>query len=381
MGDTRELVVIEERSIAEVKAQVGKIQSLMKDLMHEGEHYGPSFPGDKKKNLLKPGADKICFVFRLAPEYEVTTTDLPGGHREYMVKTVLRNLATGQAVGQGLGSCSTMESKYRWRNAARKCPQCGKEAIIKGKEEYGGGWICFKKKDGCGATFDDADPAIIAQEVGKIENTDIADVYNTALKIATKRSYVHSTISATAASDIFSQDAEDFVAEEIKPAPDQGTAKPAPKPAPRPEPKIAPKHEGPVSFKSFIDTVNSLPGKDRAGWMQKAKGGKDAALLESLMAEIRETYKDAPGSTQTGPDEELPVQAPERAMAKQEASQEVTPEKARIGVMEFINNLVPEADRAWLREELGKIPDDISALNTYYLEVQARYGDAGLFAD
>ncbi len=52
----------------------------------------------------------------------------------------------------------------------RKCPQCGKEAIIKGKEEYGGGWLCFKKKGGCGAKFDDADTKITSQSVGRVAN-------------------------------------------------------------------------------------------------------------------------------------------------------------------------------------------------------------------
>ena len=38
------------------------------------------------------------------------------------------------------------------------CPKCGKvKPVIKGKEEYGGGWVCFKKKGGCGATWQDAD--------------------------------------------------------------------------------------------------------------------------------------------------------------------------------------------------------------------------------
>jgi len=38
------------------------------------------------------------------------------------------------------------------------CPSCGKRAIIKGKPEYGGGWVCYKKLDGCGAKFPDGDP-------------------------------------------------------------------------------------------------------------------------------------------------------------------------------------------------------------------------------
>lgn len=37
------------------------------------------------------------------------------------------------------------------------CPQCGKKvSVIKGKEEYGGGWLCWKKKEGCGHAWQDA---------------------------------------------------------------------------------------------------------------------------------------------------------------------------------------------------------------------------------
>lgn len=35
----------------------------------------------------------------------------------------------------------------------KTCPKCGKPAIIKGKAEYGGGWLCYKAKGGCGAKF------------------------------------------------------------------------------------------------------------------------------------------------------------------------------------------------------------------------------------
>lgn len=40
------------------------------------------------------------------------------------------------------------------------CPVCGVVgAIIKGKPEYGGGWLCFQKKGGCGAKFQN-DPTL-----------------------------------------------------------------------------------------------------------------------------------------------------------------------------------------------------------------------------
>ena len=33
------------------------------------------------------------------------------------------------------------------------CPACGADAIIKSKAEWGGGWVCFKKKGGCGVKW------------------------------------------------------------------------------------------------------------------------------------------------------------------------------------------------------------------------------------
>lgn len=203
-------ILQEDRTISEVSAQVGKIQELMKAVMHDGEHYGVVPGCGLKPSLLKPGAEKLCFVFKLAPEFQVDKTEGQNGHREYSIVCRLRSMHTGQIVGEGVGSCSTMETKYRYRNSAMKCPSCGAEAIIKGKAEYGGGWLCYGKKGGCGAKFEENDAGIVNQPVGKVENPDIADVYNTVLKMAKKRAHVDATITACAASDIFTQDIEDF---------------------------------------------------------------------------------------------------------------------------------------------------------------------------
>ncbi|GHV74961.1 hypothetical protein AGMMS49940_22630 [Spirochaetia bacterium] len=222
MSDTA-LAVVQpqsfELSVNEVKNQVEKIKTLMTDLMREGEHYGGSFPGDTKKSLHKPGADKLCFMFRLRPDFEQEIKELPGGHIEVLSKCKIYHIESGTKIAEGVGMASTMESKYRWRNAAKKCPECGKETIIKGKAEYGGGWLCYGKKGGCGAKFADGDQAIEGQVVGKVENADIADVYNTVLKISKKRAYVDATITATAASDVFSQDADELKGDKEKEEP------------------------------------------------------------------------------------------------------------------------------------------------------------------
>ncbi len=209
MSDNALMVQGGELTIPEMKAQIDKIQQLMRDIMADGIHYGV-IPGTTKPTLYKAGAEKLGFVFRLRPEFDITREDMTGGHREYEVVCKLYHMSTGAEIAQGVGNCSTMESKYRYRQAKRVCPACEQETIIKGKKEYGGGWICFKKKGGCGMKYADDDSKIIGQKIGQVENADIADCYNTVKKMAKKRAHVDSVITACAASDIFTQDVEDF---------------------------------------------------------------------------------------------------------------------------------------------------------------------------
>ena len=204
-----------ELTVSEVKAQVAKVQNLMSDLMQEGVHYGKSFPGDTKKNLLKPGADKLCFMFRLRADFNQEIKELPNDHREVMTKCQIFHIESGQKISEGVGSAITRESKYRWRNASRKCPHCKKETIRESKND--GGFYCWAKLGGCGAKFAENDRSITGQVLGKVENPDIADCYNTILKISKKRAYVDATISACGASDIFSQDADDLEPENDSP--------------------------------------------------------------------------------------------------------------------------------------------------------------------
>lgn len=202
-GEQRVLALMEDRRI---------IDMAMKEVLVKGEHYGV-IPGcGPKPTLFKAGAEALMKLFRLACDYDVTFLPTKGEHREVSVKCILTSFDTGKFMGAGVGSCSTMESKYRYRQATRKCPrpECNAEAIIKGKDEYGGGWLCWKKKDGCGAKFEIDDPAIIGQDVGRIENEDLADQYNTILKMAKKRALVDAVLTRTAAGDVFSQDLEDI---------------------------------------------------------------------------------------------------------------------------------------------------------------------------
>jgi hypothetical protein len=206
----RQIAVMQELTVEELVRRNELVKDIRNKVMKDKVHYG-TIPGcGPKPTLLKPGAEILKQTFRLTPKIEVEIVDLGGGHREVKVKTSLYHIHTGEFYGQGFGSCSTRESKYRFRNAQRKCPVCDGEFIIKGKTEYGGGWLCYKNKGGCGEKFTDNDPRITEQEVGKIENKNPADEWNTVAKMAVKRSDVAATISATGASEDFTQDIEEI---------------------------------------------------------------------------------------------------------------------------------------------------------------------------
>jgi hypothetical protein len=217
------VVVREAAQLAttDVVKHVNSIQRVMKAVMKEETHYG-KIPGCKGLSLYKAGAEKLCLTFRLLPTYELECIDLPNGHREYKVRCRLTHGPSGQFVAEGVGSCSTMEAKYRWRQSEIECPSCGRP-LRKSKTE----WYCWAKKGGCGEKFSLDDEMITSQKIEKIENPSIADQYNTVLKMAKKRAYVDATITATSASDIFTQDILDpEVDEEPEATPPAGDNRP-----------------------------------------------------------------------------------------------------------------------------------------------------------
>lgn len=248
-------------NIALAQQRLKEFQSFVSGYLVPDEDFG-RIPGAPKPILLKPGADKLCELYGLADDYDfiVRVEDFDKGLFDYTIKCILTDRRRGCLVATGLGSCNSLEQKYRWRDSKRLCPQCGKEAIIKGKEEYGGGWICFGKKGGCGAKFSDTDESITGQTVGRVANEDIADLKNTILKMAKKRAKVDATLSATRSSGIFTQDIEDmphFATE--APAEPQKSA------APATAAKKAPAKDNPGPYSPHSDERNEYAEAKKAG--------------------------------------------------------------------------------------------------------------------
>jgi hypothetical protein len=200
---------LERLTVQDVLRQIELIQEVQRLAMKDGEHYGV-IPGTQKPTLLKAGAEKLCLLFRFDPEYEIERCTQDESFISYTIRCSLLHIGTGSRHASGLGSCNSRENKYRWRQPKIKCPACEKEQIIKGKEEYGGGWLCWKKKGGCGAKFKDGDQAIEGQSTERVENDNPWELDNTLLKMACKRALVAAILNGTAASDIYTQDLEDI---------------------------------------------------------------------------------------------------------------------------------------------------------------------------
>ena len=296
-----EIVVKENKPLtaAEIRENVNLIQDVMSEVMQKDQHYGV-IPGCKKPSLFKAGAEKLSLTFRLRPimdnDKDISIIDMANGHREVRVYCHILS-ASGQELATGIGSCSTMESKFRYRGGEKK--GTGQTLPIEywnlkkaeknreAQELIGGANFSAGKIDGVWQ---------ICETGEKMENPDIADVYNTVLKMAKKRAYVDGILSATCASDIFTQDIEDFVSEGTETIPPVKTKPPVAMPQATTAP-IPPKAEkaAPASHEQMPALISEPP---KAGIAAPASHEQMPALISEPQA--KRLYAIAMGSGYTG---------------------------------------------------------------------------------
>lgn len=205
-----ELQIVENRPLTkhEVVAQKRLIQEVMDAVMKENIHYGV-IPGCKQPTLYKAGSEAILSTFRIAVEPSVEDLSIFDCFR-YRV-TLRGILPSGEIVGAGVGECSTDEEKYKWRGSVcdaefDNTPEDRRRIKYQRPNNY--------NKDG----------------MVKQVRTNPADLANTVLKMAKKRAQIDLTLTATGASDCFSQDLEDLP-EEVR---DELTRDEAPRSATKP---------------------------------------------------------------------------------------------------------------------------------------------------
>jgi hypothetical protein len=172
-------------SVAQIQARRKAIQELLRTTMRKDVDFG-TIPGTPKPTLYKPGAEKICSLFQLAPRITVHDMGTPDTIR-YQCKVELYTVS-GAFCGEGIGTASSAETKYQWRAA-----------------------VCREEYD---ATADDRRRLAYKKSregfytVIQVR-TEPEDADNTVLKMAKKRGLIDAVLTVTAASDIFTQDIED----------------------------------------------------------------------------------------------------------------------------------------------------------------------------
>jgi hypothetical protein len=279
-----------EVRLVALKRGQDRIKRIKQELMEEGAHYGV-IPGTKKPTLLKPGAEVLCSIYGLRPDFIPTLHEGDGVTSPTLRVTMRCELHLGDIAGPvvavGYGSANSWERKHRYRRGERACPACGVVGqIIKGKAEYGGGWLCWKSKGGCGAKWPDGAPEIEGQQCGDVANPDPYDLENTLVKMAKKRAHIDAALTGTASSDLFTQDLEEI-------GPSQKDHAPAPKPAAKPPAKPA----APAA-----PTGNTAPCPSCGKLIRPSKYGKPGASHYCATCEVG--FMPAPADEQWNPDSE-----------------------------------------------------------------------------
>ncbi len=194
-------------SPGQIVETIKHVHSLIREAMTEGiDGDYAVIPGTKKKTLLKPGAEKLLLAFGLAGVARAPqVTDLGNSHREVIVETEIKNLRTGETHAVGIGSCSTLEKKYRYRPGpvtftGKPVPQ--QYWTDRSQDLLGGPGYSTAKNPDTGSWE-------IVIKGSEVENPDPADGWNTVMKMASKRSMIDGVLRATASSAMFTQDMED----------------------------------------------------------------------------------------------------------------------------------------------------------------------------
>ena len=166
---------------------------------------GNVLPKDKQRpTIYKPGVLKLDMLFGLVPNFIETRRECDLDRAWFYIEYQTDMMHNGVKVAEGRGAAHSLETKWGFRIGGRKCPKCGEQTIFKSKRD--GGWFCWEKKGGCGEQFPGDDPAIMDQEVGRVQNEAWADSMNTIIKQAMIRAHREGTLAATALSNRFTQD-------------------------------------------------------------------------------------------------------------------------------------------------------------------------------
>lgn len=250
-------------SVQQATDRKSQINQFIGSVLKDGEDYGKMPGGRDTKILLKPGAEKLCSIFGMSPQYgketiiEDWTGAAHGGEPLFYYEYRCQLWRGDRIMGEAIGSCNSWETKYRYRwipeDQARFRPDFDKLPKRGGKTEVFEPAFAIEKRETSGkygkpAEYWDMFQSALANGTGRrgsktmgkkdyngifvsmdqtqyrVPNPEIADTINTLQKMAQKRSLVAAVLVVTNCSDAFTQDVEDFQpeAQHHEPAHDPG---------------------------------------------------------------------------------------------------------------------------------------------------------------
>lgn len=282
LGESRDVQILDTVYLLH---RVERIREIQAKVMKEGVDYG-TIPGcGDKPTLLKPGAETLLMAFEMAALPDQMSIQDLGGEDEvrYRVVAPIYHVPTNRLCGNGVGECSSMEEKYKWRKAI------------------------------CDEEFNETDPERRRLKyyrdggTAKQIRTNKADVANTILKMSKKRAMVDGALTVTAASRTFSQDLEE-IPEEMR---NGGTGASSKKKAAAPSNELCVPNYGPDAGKPFsqVETkhlqmylegaLRSITDPKKVNFLKKNEEMYDALKAEIAKREQpAEPPKDAPQQAQ-----------------------------------------------------------------------------------
>ena len=133
-NDGREIITIDNNSPAQMPAVQQSVGALpipkqqliqqrqdmadyLREIMKQGTHWDYFGRGeDAEPSWLKPGVELLFNSFQLSPSFQLDNQSTDG-EVTYLITCSAVFLPTMKIVGQGIGSCSSLEEKYAWRAA------------------------------------------------------------------------------------------------------------------------------------------------------------------------------------------------------------------------------------------------------------------------
>lgn len=268
---------------AHVQLRQTAIIELLAKVMKRGDDYGRTF--GKRDSLYKAGSEKILSMFQLAVEPVVEElTERSGRWDEFRVRVyVALKEKGGRIAGKGLGEASSWEEKYMWRAAVNT-------------EEF--------------SYMESLNPELVRTKFGNDYKTKkpyqikqvrvpTADIANTVIKMAKKRAQIDATLTATAASAIFTQDFDDLPeelaqalaeAEDMNQEPKQERTQPKRK---EEQKKSEPKQDKAQSKPAEQDPDLITPEQRKALWEESYKA---KLSQEEVQAKFKAEFKDKQGN-------------------------------------------------------------------------------------